>query len=184
MKSEKETKEERFIRLAEARVNKILSMLHLLGNLSGINYAYTMDQVEQIFTRIQLDLVKTKMRFLQPASGKKHRFLLGKPYVIEGPSRSEQNPAFVIPLPDGSYLRAVGYPNDSYPSITIYWDAQENPSDDGICFAEFNPDKDGVHRLCIGVYCAEEEETKYYGPYITAERNYNGEYPSVQSAED
>ena len=64
----------------------------------------------------------------------------------------------------------MGYPNDSYPSITIYWDAQENPSSDGICFVEFNPDKEGVHRVCIGAYCAEEEDTKYYAPYIMAER--------------
>lgn len=42
MKPSKETKEEKFIRLAEARVNKILVMMRLLGNLSGINYSFTM----------------------------------------------------------------------------------------------------------------------------------------------
>lgn len=170
MKPSKETKEEKFIRLAEARVNKILVMMRLLGNLSGINYSFTMDHVEQIFTRLQLDLVKTKMRFLQPQEVRRRKFSLAKPYVVDEPTEKEQNPAFAIPLPDGSYLRAVGYPNDSYPSITIYWDGQDNPSNEGICFAEFNPDKDGAHRVCIGAYCAEEEDTKYYGPYITAER--------------
>lgn len=44
----KEPKDERFIRLAEARVNKIIKMVRLLGNLSGSsNYSYTDSQVEQ-----------------------------------------------------------------------------------------------------------------------------------------
>ena len=47
MRPPKETKEERFIRLAEARVNKILSMMRLLGNLSSTGfYQYSCDQVE------------------------------------------------------------------------------------------------------------------------------------------
>ena len=171
MRSPKETKEEKFIRLAEARVNKILSMMRLLGNLSSLGfYQYSRDQVEQIFTALQLELIKNKMRFLQPHREKRKHFSLSEPFEFKEPAPKDQ-PTIAIPLPDGSYLRAVGYPNDSYPSITIYWDAQENPSSDGICFVEFNPDKEGVHRVCIGAYCAEEEDTKYYGPYITAERN-------------
>ena len=171
MRPPKETKEEKFIRLAEARVNKILSMMRLLGNLSSTGfYQYSCDQVEQIFTALQLELIKNKMRFLQPHREKRKRFSLSEPFAVKEPAPKDQ-PTIAIPLPDGSYLRAVGYPNDSYPSITIYWDAQENPSSDGICFVEFNPDKEGVHRVCIGAYCAEEEDTKYYGPYITAERN-------------
>ncbi|MBR5835288.1 MAG: hypothetical protein IKY66_03895 [Bacteroidales bacterium] len=171
MRPPKETKEEKFIRLAEARVNKILSMIRLLGNLSSTSfYQYSCDQVEQIFTALQLELIKNKMRFLQPHREKRKRFSLSEPFEVKEPAPKDQL-TIAIPLPDGSYLRAVGYPNDSYPSITIYWDAQENPSSDGICFVEFNPDKEGVHRVCIGAYCAEEEDTKYYGPYITAERN-------------
>ena len=66
MKPQKETREERFRRLAEARVNKILQLFRLLGNLSWTGtYAYTREQVEQIFTTLQLELVQTKMRFLQ-----------------------------------------------------------------------------------------------------------------------
>lgn len=66
MKPPKESEDERFRRLAEARVNKILDLFRLLGNLSGTaNYAYSKVQVEQIFTTLQLTLVKTKMRFLQ-----------------------------------------------------------------------------------------------------------------------
>ena len=47
----REPKDERFVRLAEARVNKIIKMVRLLGNLSGIsNYSYTQRQVEQMQT--------------------------------------------------------------------------------------------------------------------------------------
>ena len=176
MRPPKETKEEKFIRLAEARANKILSMIRLLGNLSSTSfYQYSRDQVEQIFTALQLELIKNKMRFLQPHREKRKRFSLSEPFEVKEPAPKDQ-PVIAIPLPDGSYLRAVGYPNDSYPSITIYWDAQENPSSDGICFVEFNSDKEGVHRVCIGAYCAEEEDTKYYVPYITAERNSDEQY--------
>lgn len=38
----KETKRERFVRLAEARTNKIIDMMKLLGNCSSTaNYEYT-----------------------------------------------------------------------------------------------------------------------------------------------
>ena len=62
MKPQKETREERFRRLAEARVNKLLQLFRLLGNLSWTGtYAYTREQVEQIFTTLQLELVQTKI---------------------------------------------------------------------------------------------------------------------------
>ena len=44
MKQGKESKENRFRRLAEARVNKIIAMIRLLGNLSSRSiYAYTLE---------------------------------------------------------------------------------------------------------------------------------------------
>ena len=115
MRPPKETKEEKFIRLAEARVNKILSMIRLLGNLSSTSfYQYSCDQVEQIFTALQLELIKNKMRFLQPHREKRKRFSLSEPFEVKEPAPKDQL-TIAIPLPDGSYLRAVGYPNDSYP---------------------------------------------------------------------
>ena len=48
----KESKEERFHRVVEARVNKLIKMLRLLGNCSGVAYAYTPEQVEQIFSTL------------------------------------------------------------------------------------------------------------------------------------
>ncbi len=169
MKPPKETKEERFHRLAEARVNKILAMLRLLGNLShpGI-YAYRPDQVEQIFTALQVAMIKAKMRFLQPSKEKRKRFSLSKPYETDPPKES-YHPAFSFPLPDGSFLRAVGYPNIDYPCINIYWDSDSNEPLYPICFAEFNPEKDVGKQVCIGVYNNCEDDTQYYAPYM-AER--------------
>ena len=171
MKPQKETREERFHRLAEARVNKILQLFRLLGNLSWTGtYAYTREQVEQIFTTLQLELVQTKMRFLQVQKQGKKRFSLGAPYEASNPNE-EDHPAFVISLPDGSYLRAVGFSNTDYPCINIYWDNGINMPTETLCFAEFNPEKSGNQRVCIGTYCADREDTTYYEPYFTAERN-------------
>ena len=156
----KETNDERFRRLAEARVNKIIAMMHLLGNLSCTNiYAYTRDQVEQIFTALQLELVKAKIRFLQPQSKRNKRFSLSEPYDLPEAKSAEDTPTIVIPLPDGTFLRAVGCTNDDYPSINIYWDTGVNAPTDTLCFVEFNREKEGSQRVCIGAYCAEEEDT-------------------------
>ncbi len=171
MRPAHETKSEKFRRLAEARVNKILAMLRLLGNLSGTGfYEYDRDQVEQIFTVLQLELVKNKMRFLQPQRGKRKRFSLSEPYVIDTPQPADQ-PALAIPLPDGTYLRAVGYPQSSYAAVNIYWDNGEIPATVPICFAEYNQEKPEDQRLWIGAYSHASDETTYYAPFMTAERN-------------
>ena len=168
-----ETKSERFHRLAEARVNKIMGMMRLLGNLCGTGfYEYTRDEVEQIFTALQLELIKNKMRFLQPKQEKRKRFSLSEPYEVKKPEPTDQ-PALAIPLPDGTYLRAVGYPQGPYAAVNIYWDNGKIPSNEPICFAEYNPEKPERQRLCIGAYCLEDDETAYYAPYVTAERNCN-----------
>ena len=57
----KETKNARFRRVAEARVNKIIRMLRLLGNCSGTNtYAYDAYAVEQIFTALKIELYQAR----------------------------------------------------------------------------------------------------------------------------
>lgn len=60
-----ETKRERFVRLAEARTNKILEMMRLLGNCSSkANYEYTEDDVKQIFGALEKELKNTKNKFM------------------------------------------------------------------------------------------------------------------------
>lgn len=171
MRPQNESKEARFRRLAEARVNKILHLFRLLGNLSWEgNYGYTRDQVEKIFTTLQLELAKTKVRFLQPPELSKKRFSLNNPVEAVAPTAKKDNPEFVIPLPDGTSLRAVGYPDYGDPCINIYWDNSSNKPSEQLSFVEFNPEKEGNMRVCIGVYRSDEEDTVYYAPYVAAER--------------
>ena len=64
----KESKESRFKRLVEARVNKITAMLRLLGNCSFKgNYEYTEEQINKIFDKLYSELDKVHQRFTGPA---------------------------------------------------------------------------------------------------------------------
>ena len=57
-----ESKPERFRRVVEARVNKIIKMVRLLGNCSNVNvYTFTTEQVQQIFATLQDELDRAKM---------------------------------------------------------------------------------------------------------------------------
>ena len=60
-----ETKRERFVRIAEARTNKILEMMRLLGNCSSkSNYEYSDEDVKKIFNALEKELKNTKNKFL------------------------------------------------------------------------------------------------------------------------
>lgn len=172
MRPPRETKEEKFKRLAEARVNKIIDMIRLLGNLSFTNvYAFSKEQIDQIFIALQMELMKAKVRFIKAQKVGRKRFSLSEPNDPDDETIKLEDPTIMIPLPDGTFLRAVGYPNDDYPAINIYWDNGINAPSDTLCFVEFNHEKAGDQRVCIGAYRAEEEDTVYYGPYYTVERN-------------
>ena len=59
-----ETKRDKFVRLAEARTNKIIDMVRLLGNCSNkANYDYTDADVQKIFNALEkeIKLAKTKL---------------------------------------------------------------------------------------------------------------------------
>jgi len=62
-----------FVRLAEARTNKILKSIELLGNLSNrSNYAYTEDDIKKIFKAINDKTSQVVAKF-QVAGGSKKR---------------------------------------------------------------------------------------------------------------
>lgn len=72
-----ETKRERFVRIAEARTNKILNMLKLLGNCSSrANYEYTDKDVGKIFEAIEREMRNAKNKFNGSDSPKEDRFTL------------------------------------------------------------------------------------------------------------
>ena len=71
-----ETKRERFVRIAEARTNKILEMMRLLGNCSSKgNYEYTEEDIRKIFGALEKELKNTKNKFLG-IEAKEERFTL------------------------------------------------------------------------------------------------------------
>lgn len=73
----KETKREKFVRLAEVRTNKILNMLQLLGNCANTNtYDYTQKDVEKIFAAIESEVKETKKKFNKMENKKEDRFTL------------------------------------------------------------------------------------------------------------
>lgn len=61
-----ESKKERFVRIAEARTNKIIGMIRLLGNCSNKgNYEYSEDDVKAIFSAIESELKNAKSKFAE-----------------------------------------------------------------------------------------------------------------------
>lgn len=72
-----ETKRDKFVRLAEARTNKIIDMIQLLGNCSNLGaYDYTQQDVDKIFTAIENELREAKKKFSKVDSKKGSRFSL------------------------------------------------------------------------------------------------------------
>lgn len=73
----KETKRDKFVRLAEARTNKIIDMLQLLENCSNANaYDYTQKDVDKIFNAIESEVREAKKKFSKMESKKSTRFTL------------------------------------------------------------------------------------------------------------
>lgn len=61
-----------FIRIAEARTNKIIEAISLLGNLSNASYyEYTQEQIDAMFCAIQEELNNQKLKFSNQESKKK-----------------------------------------------------------------------------------------------------------------
>lgn len=72
-----ERKGEKFVRLAEARTNKIIDMLQLLGNCSNtFAYEYSQQYVDKIFVAIENEIKEVKNKFAKTESVKGLRFTL------------------------------------------------------------------------------------------------------------
>ena len=159
MKPVEETKADRFRRLAEARVNKIIKMIRLLGNCSGKGvYQYNSDQVEQIFETLQAELYIARARFYQD----RDKFSLESCFDLQ--RQLIINPHVTLKMPDGNVLTAVVFADGTYPAINVY-SSNKGHDPELVCFAEFNPEHTAGQQLHIGVYQNDEEDTKYYAPY-------------------
>lgn len=72
-----ESKREKFVRLAEARTNKIIDTLQLLGNCSNTSaYEYSQSDIDQIFQAIELEVREAKKKFVKIDSDKSSKFSL------------------------------------------------------------------------------------------------------------
>lgn len=74
-----ESKHDKFVRLAEARTNKIIDMLQLLGNCANSSvYEYTQEEVEEIFQALDQEVREAKRKFTKAEPEKATRFSLSK----------------------------------------------------------------------------------------------------------
>lgn len=158
----KESKEDRFCRVAEARVNKIIKMMRLLGNCSNnAVYAFSPEQVEQIFETLQFELRQARKQYIQTTK---------KRFSLSDESADHNYPSLELLLPDGTSLTAKAIDDENFPAINIYWDGAESESYEEVAFVEYNSERSPCHKVCIGVYQSGRDDTTYYQPYM-AERN-------------
>jgi len=77
MSMRKETKRERFVRVAETRTAKVISMIRLIGNCSNrAVYEYSEADLEKIFGTIENSLVEARQRYKNAPIGTKEVFSL------------------------------------------------------------------------------------------------------------
>lgn len=156
----KETKQERFKRIVEARVNKVIQMLRLLGNCSFKgNYDYSDEQIEKMFRTLHLELNKVYNRFKCEMHGK-GRFSLTNPessYSFDG----YEFPSVILPLPDGTRLRATAVDDEDFPAIDI-WLQRDNEDEQSVAYVEYNSERSEGKELCIGVCNSESEDPYFY----------------------
>jgi hypothetical protein len=70
-------KRQKFIELAEKRVNRALDDIRLIGNLSNRhNYVYTDEDAQKIVGALESEVRMLKKRFLSEAEGEKRSFRL------------------------------------------------------------------------------------------------------------
>lgn len=68
---------ERFVALAEARTDKALGAIRLLGNLSNrSNYDYSEADVKQIIAALEAEVKSVKSRFADASAGRERSFRL------------------------------------------------------------------------------------------------------------
>lgn len=73
MDNPNESKAERFVRLAEPRVNRACKAISMIGHLAASSYEYTEQQVDAMFTAMQQELDAQKAKFAKVAE-RKFRF--------------------------------------------------------------------------------------------------------------
>lgn len=163
----KETKSERFVRIIENRVNDLLKQIDSLGRCSATaTYEYTDEQVDKVFTAIYDRLCSVRKKFNNPTQGGNERFVLS---CKNRQSVSERYPSIMLGMPDGSKLIAAAIQDENFPAINLYLVRNGSDDEEQICFAEYNPERQGKKGICIGVYNSAKDDPVYYDNYIAEE---------------
>lgn len=161
----KENRQDRFRRIAEARVNKIISMLKLLSNCSFQgNYQYTEEQVEKIFQTLQGELDKVKSRYVAALHGI-GRFSLTENYYKD----DSAYPSVILQLPDGTRLRASAVDDENFPAINIW--LQTEGEEQSVAFVEYNSQRERGKELCIGVCNSASDDPYFYESFNKEQDN-------------
>lgn len=71
-----ESKEAKFKRLAEKRVDTALQKIGLLGNLANPSYSYTSEQVEKIIVALTASVAEVEEKFQKVLDRNRKRFEL------------------------------------------------------------------------------------------------------------
>ena len=72
-----ETDREKFVRLANKRVNNAIKAIELIGNLSNrSNYDYTQEDVEKILMALNKELKACRERFVNAGGKRETKFSL------------------------------------------------------------------------------------------------------------
>lgn len=68
-----ETKEEKFKRLSEKRVNAALDKIRLIGNLSSPQYDFTAEQIGNLFNSLRAAVAEVEEKFQKPLQRKMNK---------------------------------------------------------------------------------------------------------------
>ncbi len=159
----KESKEERFARVAKARMDKTISAIRALGRCSATSvYAFSKKQVSQMFSSLRAEIDRAERLFCNPTHNGRERFSLSAKPVLP---ISERCPSTTLYLPGGDKLVAVAIDDGNFPAINIYRIKANDAEKELICFIENNPEREENPGLCIGVYSFDKDEPVYYDAY-------------------
>lgn len=157
-----ESKDESFVRLATARVNKIAVMIRKLGNCSTVsNYHFTEEQVKKIFNYLQNEINKARGRF-NCALHSYDRFRL------EEEEHEKEYPSIELALPNGGCLRAKAIDDEDFPTIKV--ETFEDGDWHVVNETEYNAENESPMHIGVCVYEKGYEDSVDYIPY----KNYTG----------
>ena len=153
-----QNKKEKFIKLAETRINKASIVLWCIGNLSNkIFYEYDDKDVEKIFSYLQEQLNKAKQRFMNAKQGRK-QFSLADEIETEIPVTDYPN--LLLDLPNGAKFRAKAIDDEDFPAIKV--ELIQNGKAEVVCEVEYNIENESPKDVGICLYAVDYEDQVDY----------------------